>query len=751
MKPRTLVVLTILVSVLALGLSGAHAQTVLYVDDDAPLGGDGASWSSPFKYLQDALAAASADPTVSEIRVAGGVYKPDQDVAGNVTPGDREATLQLLNGVSIYGGHAGLADPGDPDERDITARETILSGDLARDDVEVPFPEDLPYEPTRAENSRHVVTGSGTDETVVVDGFIITGGNADGVNTDPCPDVCGGGMLSVNGSPTFKNCTFGENSAVHYGGGVYYEGGSPTFTNCTFLNNHAVWHGGGARIDAAGKATMIDCVFSGNSSIYGGGLMLYAAEATLTRCTFMGNRASDGCGGAYVVGDTVTITGCVFSGNDGRPSHGGGVCLGWSAGTLADCLFADNVGSGLLIQDSYPTITNCTFLRNSARHGGGIWITGTDDIVDRPLLTNCVFSGNQAETEGGGVYLNAGRATFVNCTLSGNVAPWGGGMALGSTDVAATVANCVLWGNSGGDGNLQTSQIHLTGANTWLDINYSDVQGWTGNLGGVGNFGANPLFIDADGEDDIVGTEDDDLRLSSGSPCIDSGDNSAVPADAADLDGDGDTTEPTPLDLDWLPRFVDDLNTPDTGVGTPGIPEIVDMGAYEYQDCNENGENDVLDVAETTSDDCNENLVPDECEEDSDGDEVIDECESCPDDPDKVEPGVCGCGVPDNDTDGDGTEDCNDGCPEDPAKVEPGVCGCGVPEDDTDDDTVPDCIDQCPGQDDRVDENQDATPDCLEPEVIPTVSLWGAAILGLLLLAGGKIGFGRRRRECGVS
>ena len=96
MKPRTLAVVTILVSVLAFGLSGAHAQTVLYVDDDAPPGGDGTSWFSPFKYLQDGLAAASSDPSVSEIRVACGVYKPDQDEGGTVTLGNREATRARL-------------------------------------------------------------------------------------------------------------------------------------------------------------------------------------------------------------------------------------------------------------------------------------------------------------------------------------------------------------------------------------------------------------------------------------------------------------------------------------------------------------------------------------------------------------------------------------------------------------------------------------------------------------------------------
>lgn len=66
------------------------------------------------------------------------------------------------------------------------------------------------------------------------------------------------------------------------------------------------------------------------------------------------------------------------------------------------------------------------------------------------------------------------------------------------------------------------------------------------------------------------------------------------------------------------------------------------------------------------------------------------------------------------DRDNDGTPDCLDGCPDDPIKIFPGLCGCGVSgEGDVDGDGVPDCFDRCPGSPD-VDTDHDGTLDCFD-------------------------------------
>jgi len=173
----------LLLFLLAAAPATVHAK-IIYVDDDANGVNDGFSWADAFNYLQDALAASQSG---DEIRVAQGVYKPDQ--GAGITPGDREATFQLIDGVTIKGGYAGAGSP-DPNARDFEIYETILTGDLKSNDAEVSTADDLLGEPTRTDNSYHVVTGTGADSTAILDGFTITGGNAPGSNYK------GGGMLN---------------------------------------------------------------------------------------------------------------------------------------------------------------------------------------------------------------------------------------------------------------------------------------------------------------------------------------------------------------------------------------------------------------------------------------------------------------------------------------------------------------------------------------------------------------------------
>ena len=106
------------------------AQSVVYVDADAPPVGTGASWAEACRYLQDGLMIADANV---QIRVADGVYWPDHSDHGYVMAGDREASFEIADGISLLGGYAGRNAP-DPNACDPDLFVTLLCGDLTGDD-----------------------------------------------------------------------------------------------------------------------------------------------------------------------------------------------------------------------------------------------------------------------------------------------------------------------------------------------------------------------------------------------------------------------------------------------------------------------------------------------------------------------------------------------------------------------------------------------------------------------------------------
>ena len=252
----TMYIRACLVTAVILVVGGpAAGQSIRNVDDDASTNGDGLTWDTAYKYLQDALLEAANDPGITEIRVAGGTYKPDQDEGGGVTPGDRLATFQLLDNVSLKGGYAGLANPISPDERDLVAYQSTLSGDLAGNDDPADFPDGLTFE----ENTCRVVTGSGTGPTARLDGFTVTAGRAEHTLL---PHWSGGGLYNQGGSPTVVDCIFLGNAAMASGGGVLNDNSAPTLINCRLLGNDA--HYGGGMHNFQADPVLINCIFSGN-------------------------------------------------------------------------------------------------------------------------------------------------------------------------------------------------------------------------------------------------------------------------------------------------------------------------------------------------------------------------------------------------------------------------------------------------------------------------------------------------------
>ena len=210
--------------------------------------------------------------------------------------------------------------------------------------------------------------------------------------------------------------------------------------------------------------------------------------------------------------------------------------------------------------ESQPTLINCMFQANSAEGiGGAMQIHNKTKVI----LANCLFSGNSARDVGGAIYNeNKSHVSLTNCAFVSNTSSGIAGCIFNKEDSSSRLTNCILWGNTDAKNDLESAQIQCG----TIIVNNCCIQTWTGRLGGTANFGLNPLFIDPDGPDNKIGTADDNLRLDLAFPCCNAGDNSALPADTADLDKDGDVNEPIPFDIEGKPCILNG---------------IVDLGAYE--------------------------------------------------------------------------------------------------------------------------------------------------------------------------
>lgn len=326
---------------IAAGSRISEAQTgILYVKQGEE--GDCYSWETACD-LQDALALADAG---DQVWVAAGIYRP-------TTGTDRNATFLLESGVAIYGGFAGTETS--LAERDWEANPTTLSGDIG-------VPDDT------ADNSYHVVTANSANTAPILDGFTISGGNANGVTEQGQ----GGGMRISFADIILSNITISSNSA-NIGGGLYSIYSNPTLMNVNFHGNFGGLDGcGGGMYVASSNPTISNTTFAGNLARSGGGMCSYNTSIPiLTNVTFDGNTASAGNGGGMFNNNSIpTLVNVTFSGN--------------IAISFGGAIYNDNNNS------FSPTLTNVTFFENTASSGGGIY----NRLSYGSVLKNCILWDN---------------------------------------------------------------------------------------------------------------------------------------------------------------------------------------------------------------------------------------------------------------------------------------------------------------------------------------------------------------------
>ncbi|MEC8320951.1 MAG: right-handed parallel beta-helix repeat-containing protein, partial [Planctomycetota bacterium] len=519
-----------------------------------------------------------------------------------------------------------------PSTIDLFGKRLVLRGSTNGDG--------LPTTTLDGENLRRVLHCRSDERAeIVIEDFVITGGS--GSN--------GGGLLvEENAHAMLRNCIFTENAATGYGGAVAVVSGDASFLDCRFEANSSDL-GGGALGLIEGRATLEHCRIESNTGPQGGGMNIRdGSELSLADCRLVRNV---GDGGGAIHGWThsnVEALRCDFWANE-APSlsvsaHGGAMYLHRTSGSFTDCLFLENVSAG---------------------HAGAI-ITYLEPVS----LSDCLFIANEGGFAGNTFLVNESVLTMNDSTVCDGEGDWiayqGGGSLSGSGN---TITGSCSLDDCDGDGNVDAVQI-LEGILTDCDRNLvPDECELTDLLAAseprtpesVADFVEFDVSTMADARDTVT------VELSASGDLATTTEFMLVYLDDANLglafvnDGAACDTVSTVIEIpaaDWNASGLDGtrlIRISGNAIDPAACPDpftAIDVTVpVVFADCNTNG---VWDACEVT----------DGSVLDSDDDGVIDDCDGCPDDPAKTDPGVCGCGTPETgDSDGDGILDCVDPCP----------------------------------------------------------------------------------------
>jgi hypothetical protein len=301
--------------------------------------------------------------------------------------------------------------------------------------------------------------------------------------------------------------------------------------------------------------------------------------------------------------------------NSNSPNHqGGGIyCSNANKLTLRNCLVRNNQagdGAGIYVTETQFNIVFTEFIDNFADFkASGLW---ADTPGDDCYVYNTIFKNNQTDAEGGAFrfesFLETERVRFMNVLFRGNQATIGsGGYVAESTEgeqARAEMVNCTFTTGEGSVGtalhaeessSLDPGKYDLRNCIAWGNVDpmtqgildFTDGSGATFgdsevsytivepdesfwdcdlpdncfNTMSCTNFACDPLFVGST-----------NFHLGTGSPAIDSGESTTAGSllpDVFDFDGDANTTEDVPWDLDG--------NTRVQG-------EEIDRGCYETSD-----------------------------------------------------------------------------------------------------------------------------------------------------------------------
>ncbi|MDD3322033.1 MAG: choice-of-anchor Q domain-containing protein [Paludibacter sp.] len=356
--------------------------------------GDGTSWANAIGELADAINSAKLSSFVTQIWVATGTYYPLY-YAGNGTT-NRDKAFVLVNNIKIFGGFAGNETL--LSQQNWTTNATILSGDIGTIG-------------SSTDNCYHVVISAGAIGTAELNGFIITGANADvnntiTVNSNSISGENGAGVFCSTSSPLLTNLKIDSNTAKLDGGGMLITTNSaPLITNSIISNNisssNGDWrYGGGIYNDGSSSPIIINSLIYKNSCKNGGG-GIYSASGSpiLINVTIVNNTAVDGGDVSGGISGNMTIKNSIIWGN----KKGSSIVSNVKGTITYTTTLVEGISETGIISNSDPLFANVntndynlTDLSPAINKGSNILNTTTTDLA-----------GNSRFFEGGIIDLGA--------------------------------------------------------------------------------------------------------------------------------------------------------------------------------------------------------------------------------------------------------------------------------------------------------------------------------------------------------
>jgi predicted outer membrane repeat protein len=317
-------------------------------------------------------------------------------------------------------------------------------------------PEDcfIDCEATVTDRHRAFVFQSQETEASRLEGVTIR--NGWGPNAPPLNQSNGGAIYCNRASPTIENCVFENNHATN-GAAIYLlEFSHPELMSCSFTENPAGDKGGGIYLFQNCYPTVADCEFIGNTAGNGGGVCADEGSfPTFVRCVFADNRARVYGGGVYCrLFSPAVLRECSFVGDSAR--HGGGLAAFSSCPEIRDCAFTENRadlhGGGVHCESaSHASVEGCLFRGNESENGGGLACWSPNSA---PRVSGSRFLENRA-VYGGGIWASASSPGIIDCILTGNYAgDLGGGIMCTNGGAPVVERSLVAWNEALRGGGL---------------------------------------------------------------------------------------------------------------------------------------------------------------------------------------------------------------------------------------------------------------------------------------------------------